>query len=98
VGAAGGAAIGHSTATCDKYYASDAPPPPPYYQGGPGYDQRYDDNNGGYYNDGYDSDRQDSRYNDCRAVWSVVYFPDGTTDREQVQACRGPDGHWRVAN
>ena len=94
VGAAGGAAIGHSTSTCDRYYTSDAPPPPAYSQ--PYYDNRgYDDR---YGDDRYDNRYDNRSYSDCRPVWSVVYFPDGSSDREQVQACRGPDGHWRVAN
>jgi hypothetical protein len=102
VGAAGGAAIAHSTKTCDGYYDAGGPPPPPpppgYYDNGgpppgygqgPGYDQGYDN--------GYRGSYDDSRTQRCSMVETRTFFPDGTTQRDQVRACRASDGHWYVA-
>ena len=100
VGAAGGAAIGHSTSTCDKYYSSDAPPAYSYnqqYYDNNGYDDgdRYGGQYGGQYDNRYDNRAYQPR---CTQVWSQVWFPDGTTQRDQVRACRDSDGRWRVAD
>jgi len=97
VGAAGGAAIAHSTKNCDGYDYAGGPPPPRYYDNAPppppptygyGYDQGYD---GGYRGD------YDGRYQRCSMVETRTFFPDGTTQRDQVRACRASDGHWYVA-
>jgi hypothetical protein len=88
LGAAGGAAVGGATAACDPdpYYPTNgAPPPPP-----PGYGDRY----GQPYDQRYD-DRDAARH--CAMVESRVYFPDGSVERDQVQACRDHAGHWYVA-
>jgi hypothetical protein len=85
VGAAGGAAVGGATAACDSdhYYRTSAPPPPPPP---PAYDDRY----GQRYEDRDYGHR-------CAMVESRTYFPDGTIEREQVQACRD-HGQWRVVD
>jgi surface antigen len=96
VGAAGGAAIAHSTKNCDGYYDAGGPPPPPpppppgYYDNGPppGYGQGYDN--------GYRGD-YDGRYLRCSMVETRTFFPDGSTQRDEVRACRASDGHWYVA-
>lgn len=89
VGAAGGAAVGGATAACDSdhYYSTGAPPAPPQTAYDDRYGQRYDDQ------------RYDDRYNDhrCAMVESRIYFPDGSIDRTQVQACRD-HGQWHVVD
>ena len=60
--------------------------------GGPGYGQGYDNGYDNGYRGGYDN-----RYQRCTMVESRTYFPDGTTQRDQVRACRDGDGHWYVA-
>lgn len=93
VGAAGGAAIAHSTKNCDGYYDAGGPPPPPPP---PGY---YDNGYRGDYDNGYDNGYRgyDNRYQRCSMVETRTFFPDGTTQRDQVRACRASDGHWYVA-
>jgi hypothetical protein len=93
VGAAAGAGIGGATATCDDQYydqASNGPPPPPPP---PGYDDRDNGYRDGGYRGGYDNGVPPG----CAMVESRVRFPDGSIERDPVQACRGPDGHWRLA-
>jgi hypothetical protein len=90
-GAAGGAALGGATAACDPNQydqtADPAPPPPPPP---PGYGDRYGQPGDPAYDDrGYD--------HRCAMVESRVFFPDGSIERDRVQACRDPNGRWYVA-
>lgn len=67
------------------------PPPPPPGAYAPGDEGRYAGPGG---DPGY---REPSRHR-CQMVEDRVMFPDGTSDSRSVRACRGPDGHWRVAD
>ncbi len=53
----------------------------------PAYDDRYDAP--------YDDADRDHR---CAMVESRVYFPDGSIQRDRVEACRDRHGHWRVTD